>query len=92
MRESRQDVRDRPWSKPAFRVMIDKFFKLERAREEIHRLNIEIPRVITYIRDEETFLQRKELELKETNPVMAHQVHRHRWERARFNERHMHTW
>lgn len=70
--------------------MIDKFFKLERAREEIHRLNIEIPRVITYIRDEETFLQRKELELKETNPVMAHQVHRHRWERARFNERHMH--
>jgi hypothetical protein len=70
--------------------MIDKYFKLEHAREEIQRLNIEIPRVITYIRDEEVFLQRKELELKETNPIMAHQVQIHRWERARFNKRHMH--
>lgn len=49
LRESHQDICDCPWSKPAFRVMIDKFFKLERAREEIQRLNIEIWRVITYI-------------------------------------------
>jgi hypothetical protein len=69
--------------------LIDKYFKLERAREEIQRLNIEIPRVITYIRDEDAFLQLKELELKETNPVMAHHVQKHRWERARFNEQHM---
>ena len=30
-------------------MLIDKYFKLERAWEEIHRLNIEIRRVITYI-------------------------------------------
>jgi hypothetical protein len=89
LRDSRQDVRDRPWSKPAFRVMIDKYFKLERAREEIQRLNIEIPRVITYIRDEGAFLKLKELEWMEKNPVMAHQIRNHRQERARFNEQHM---
>jgi hypothetical protein len=88
LRESRQDVRDRPWSKPAFRVLIDKYFKLERAREEIQRLNIEIQRVITYIRDEDTFLRLKESELKETTPIMAHHIQRHRWEKARFNEQH----
>lgn len=89
LRESREDVRDRPWSKPAFRVLIDKYFKLERAREEILRLNIEIKRVITYIRDEDTFLRMKESELKDTDSIMAHQIKVHRWERARFNEQHM---
>ena len=89
LRESRQDVRDRPWSKPAFRVLIDKYFKLERAQEEIQRLNIEIQHVITYIRDEDTFLQLKESELKETDPVMAHHIQKHRWEKARFNEQHL---
>ena len=78
LHESHQDVRDRPWSKPAFRVLIDKYFKLERAQEEIQRLNIEIRRVITYIRDEDTFLRLKESELKETDPVMAHHIQRHR--------------
>ena len=29
LRESRQDIRDRPWTKPAFRVMIDQHFKLQ---------------------------------------------------------------
>ncbi|KAF8228139.1 hypothetical protein L208DRAFT_1489501 [Tricholoma matsutake] len=47
--ESRQDVHDQPWSKPAYHVMIDQYFKLECAWEEIQHLNIEIPQVITYI-------------------------------------------
>jgi hypothetical protein len=70
--------------------MIDQYFKLERVREEIQRLNIEIPRVITYIRDEAIFLQLKEVELRETNPGITYQVYKHQWERARFNDQHMH--
>ena len=69
--------------------MIDKYFKLERAWEEIQCLNIEIPQVITYIRDEDAFLQVKELEWKEKSPVMAHQIRNHQLERAHFNEQHM---
>jgi hypothetical protein len=89
LRESRQDVRDRPWTKPAYRVVIDQFFKLERAREEIQRLNIEILRIVTYIQDEDIYLWLKEDEIRKVNPGLARQVGKHRMERARFNNQHM---
>ena len=89
LRDSRQDVRDRPWTNPACRVVIDQYFKLERAREEIQRLNVEITRVVTYIRDEERFLRSKEAEVMLVNPGLARQVKIHRMERGRFNARHM---
>lgn len=49
LRDARQDVRTRPWARPAGRMAMDLYFKIQRAKEEIDRLNIEIPRVITYI-------------------------------------------
>jgi hypothetical protein len=69
--------------------MIDQYFKLERAREEIQRLDIEIPRVITYIRDEDLLLRLKESEVRKMSPGLACQVAKHRMERGRFNEQHM---
>ncbi|KAF7326335.1 hypothetical protein MKEN_00487100 [Mycena kentingensis (nom. inval.)] len=33
------------WANPTFRLLMDRYFKIERAREEITRLNIEIRRV-----------------------------------------------
>jgi hypothetical protein len=69
--------------------VIDQFFKLERAGEEIQRLNIEIPHVVTYIRDEDIFLRLKEAEVRGVSPGLARQVGKHRMERARFNAQHM---
>jgi hypothetical protein len=43
-------------------------FKIIRAKEEIQRLNIEIRRPVTYIRDEQDFLVAKEEEIRETDP------------------------
>ena len=57
--DTRSDVRLKIWAKPASQVM-DQYFKMERAREEIARLNIEIPRLTTYICDEEAFLLQHE--------------------------------
>ena len=56
LRAARQDIREKPWAKPANRTLRDTYFKMERAREEIERLNVEIRRVITYMRDEEHYL------------------------------------
>jgi hypothetical protein len=70
-------------------MMIDQHFKLERAQEEIQRLNIEIPRVITYIRDEDIFLRAKESEVREHSPGLACQIEKYRQERGRYNERHL---
>ena len=41
--DTRSDVRLKVWAKPASRILMDQHFKLKRAREEILRLNVEIP-------------------------------------------------
>ncbi|KXN83359.1 hypothetical protein AN958_01534 [Leucoagaricus sp. SymC.cos] len=90
LRDSRQDVRDRPWSTPKGRYLMDKYFKIVRAREEIARLNIEIKRVITHLRDEERFLLHQEHEYMSIDPSIAYQIHLYRLEQIRFAETHMH--
>lgn len=67
---------------------MDRFFKLERAREEIERLNVKIPRVITYMRDEEQYLRRKEQEASAVDTRLAYQIRLHRLQRERFNTEH----
>ncbi|KAK7001735.1 hypothetical protein R3P38DRAFT_3326661 [Favolaschia claudopus] len=61
----------RPWATPAARQMMDTYFKIERAKEEIERLNVEIRRLVTYIKDEREFLLKKVAELQETDPQLA---------------------
>ncbi len=88
LRDTRQDVRERPWARPANRLIMDKYFKLERAREEITRLNVEIRRVLTHLQDEECFLLSKEKEILNTNAALAFQVRLYRLERTRFAQTH----
>ncbi|KAJ7730827.1 hypothetical protein B0H14DRAFT_2409539 [Mycena olivaceomarginata] len=79
----------RPWATPAARALMDTHFKILRAKEEIQRLNIEIRRLVTYIRDERDFLVAKEEEIRETDPDLAFFVHRYRMERGSFDDTHM---
>lgn len=89
LRDTRQDIRTRDWAKPSGRALMDTYFKIERAKEEITRLNVEIRRLVTYIVDERDFLLQKEEELSHTDPYLAHQVRLYRSERGRFDEVHM---
>ncbi|KAJ7032249.1 hypothetical protein C8F04DRAFT_1211224 [Mycena alexandri] len=90
LREGREDIRDEPWAQPGGRLAMDQHFKLLRADEEITRLNLEIPRFITYMADEEAFLIHHEGRLRDNgNTVLAHQVWLQRWERGRFHALHM---
>ncbi|KAJ6487325.1 hypothetical protein DFH09DRAFT_948590 [Mycena vulgaris] len=77
----------RPWAVPAARLVLDRYFKIERAREEITRCNVEIRRLVTYIRDEQEFLGRKEREC--SNPGLAWCIRRHRLQRERYDEMHL---
>ncbi|KAJ6507655.1 hypothetical protein DFH09DRAFT_942809 [Mycena vulgaris] len=79
----------RPWADPAARHLMDCFFKIERAREEITRLNIEIRRLVTYIRDEKEVLLKKESEVKLTDPHLAFFIGKYRLQRGRFDETHI---
>ncbi|KAJ7851290.1 hypothetical protein B0H14DRAFT_3085820 [Mycena olivaceomarginata] len=82
LRDTRTEVQSRPWTRPAYRLAMDRYFKILRAREEIKRLNVEIPRVVTWIRDEYKVLCRKEQEL-------GVEVRRYRERRGRFDDGHM---
>ncbi|EIW75170.1 hypothetical protein CONPUDRAFT_66193, partial [Coniophora puteana RWD-64-598 SS2] len=88
LRDTRQDVSKRPWAKPAARAAMDDYFKLCRAYEEIERLNVEIKRVATYLRDEDRYLSACEKLLQEQHPALALQVGIHHRIRGRCNDIH----
>lgn len=89
LRETRQDIRKKPWASPVGRSMMDQYFKLLRAKEEIIRLNVEIRRVITHLEDETEFLEAHEIDLASSDPILAHQVRLYRLERLQYKEHHI---
>ena len=89
LRDTRQDIRKRPWATPAGRFAMDNYFKLLRAQEEIHRLNIETPRLATFIHDEDAYLSSAESNLQSTDAALAYQIQIHRMESSRFIQHHM---
>ncbi|KAM6497725.1 hypothetical protein JOM56_005673, partial [Amanita muscaria] len=89
LRDARQDIREKLWANSTNRQLRDQFFKQERAREEIQRLNVEIKRVVSYMHDEVKFLKaQEELAEKQKWPELAHQISLYRGERGRFNSLH----
>lgn len=89
LRDARQDIRSRPWATPAARQAMDGYFKLLRADEEITRLNLEIRRFLTFMRDEDAELCSKEKEVGLTDPALAYQIRVHRTYFSRFSARHL---
>ena len=79
----------RPWAEPAARQLMDTYFRTERAKEEIPRLNIEIRRLVTHIRDEREFLVKKEAEVMPTDPDLAFFICKYRLRRGRFDATHL---
>ncbi|KAJ3712392.1 hypothetical protein C8R42DRAFT_647550 [Lentinula raphanica] len=89
LRDARRDVRGELWAQPAGRLAMDQYHKLVHAEEEIIRLNKEIHSLVTYIHEESAFLALKEEEMRPSNPLLAAQIQRYAWERARCNDLHM---
>ncbi len=52
LQDCRNDIRGKPWTKPAVREAMKARHRIARAREEITRLNVEVRRLRTAIRDE----------------------------------------
>ena len=46
LRETREDIRQFPWAQPVNRQVMNLYFNVQRAREEIERLNVKIPPII----------------------------------------------
>lgn len=89
LRDPEANAAQRAWAEPAARQLLDTYHKMNRAREELDRLDIEIKRFVTYIRDEREFLLKKELELAVVDPDLAFFVGKYRNRRGRFDDIHM---
>lgn len=87
--ETRDDIRQKPWARPAARTLMDQFFGMERAKEELDHLNVEIPRLTTFIQDEEDFLHKAEHELKTKDPAIAYQISLRRRHFELANQEHL---
>lgn len=75
-RDSRNDVRTKPWADPTTRLYIDQYFQLVRAKEEVERLNVEIRRMKTWMRDDEAYLKAAIERLRPENPDVAFEIQR----------------
>lgn len=89
LRDARQDISERPWASSAGRIVMDQYFKLKRAEEEIQRLNVEIPRLVTYMIDEDEFLREREEATALVDSGLAYQIRLYRLERSRYTTLHM---
>ncbi|KAJ7588725.1 hypothetical protein C8J56DRAFT_1004370 [Mycena floridula] len=89
LRDARQDIRNRPWAKPAGRALQHQHFKILRAREEIVRCNVEISRLWTHMLDEKAYLECCESEVRATDPALAYQICQYRQERGRCDATHV---
>ncbi|KAK7049557.1 hypothetical protein VNI00_005588 [Paramarasmius palmivorus] len=71
LKDTRLDIRTVPWAKPENRNAMELYFGLERAREEINRLNVEIKRLITFMIDDEAdfWLAIEEIVTGDTEPT-----------------------
>ncbi|KAJ7625466.1 hypothetical protein FB45DRAFT_751008, partial [Roridomyces roridus] len=74
LRHSHHDVSRQYWARPAYRSVMNRWFRLERAREEIKRLDLEIRRFVTWMRDEGVFLRKREAALRRTEGKTEDQV------------------
>jgi len=84
------DVHLKIWAKPASWVLMDQHFKMEQAREEVARFNIEIPQLTTYIHDKEAFLLQHKESLQETDPPLSCQLCLHCLKLIWSNNLHLH--
>ncbi|KAJ7612125.1 hypothetical protein FB45DRAFT_1037051 [Roridomyces roridus] len=99
LRHSHHGVDQQYWARPAYRSVMNRWFRLERAHEEIKRLDIEIRRFVTWMRDEGAFLRKREAALRRTEGKTEEQaeadhelavlLEEYRMRRERFEQSHM---
>ncbi|KAF8133486.1 hypothetical protein K438DRAFT_1507353, partial [Mycena galopus ATCC 62051] len=90
LRDPDANAKLRPWASPAARLILDTYFKMQRAKEEIDRLNVEIKRFVTYIQDEKEFLDCKAKEVEDRgDDDLAYFIREYQWRRGRFDDGHM---
>lgn len=70
------DIRQKPWADPIVKTFVDQYYRLTRAKEEITRLNVEMRRMRTWIRDDERLTREAIGEIAQEHPTLAYEIQR----------------
>jgi hypothetical protein len=88
LKYSRYEVMKKPWASAANREIATKYFKVVRAHEELHRLNVEIPRLAVWVEHEDVELREAAERLQPDDPHLAAEVRAYHLTRKRVNNVH----
>ncbi|KAK7016037.1 hypothetical protein R3P38DRAFT_3321519 [Favolaschia claudopus] len=78
LRDTRQDIRLLEWTQPARREAMNLHYGIQRSKEEISRLNVEITRVLTFLIDKHADYYKAIAQNLIINPSLAAELQR-RW-------------
>ncbi|KAI0734100.1 hypothetical protein BC629DRAFT_526102 [Irpex lacteus] len=87
LRNARQDIRQLKWADPVHREATRLYFNIERAKEELVRCNIEIRRLLTWMRDEHFDYCRAIAQTMIPNFPLAHELSLRWVQQDRINAR-----
>ncbi len=79
LRDAREDIREYAWAKRLNRQAMNMHFNIQRAREEIERLNVELPRLFTSLVDRHFDLKKAMASVADTDPALAYELEQ-RWQ------------
>ncbi|KAG1892237.1 hypothetical protein F4604DRAFT_1875645 [Suillus subluteus] len=81
-------ILEKPWTSKGNREVANNFFKIQRAREEIQCLNVEVARLSAWVDHEDAHLKSTFKSLVESDPTLSHEISCMYEERRRVNDVH----
>jgi hypothetical protein len=90
LRDSDSNIQAKRWVSPSYCNASAQYFELQRAKEEVQRLNVEIGRLLTKIRDDTLKYPAAIKKLEETDLFLAGELTRH-WQYLKSVNAH-HLW
>ncbi|KAG1876937.1 hypothetical protein C8R48DRAFT_745440 [Suillus tomentosus] len=87
--ETDGEIQSKSWANPSYRHASTQYFEHQRANEEIHRLNVELRRLLTKMQDDAIDYPHAITQLQSSDPPLAAKLQR-RWTQLQFvNARHI---
>lgn len=88
LKHSCHHLLEKPWASKGNRQIANNYFKIQRAREEIQRLNVEVARLSAWVDHEDAHLKSTFESLVESDPTLSHEIRCMYEERRRVNDVH----
>ncbi|KAG2753193.1 hypothetical protein P692DRAFT_201706191, partial [Suillus brevipes Sb2] len=88
LKHSRHHILEKPWASKGNREVTNNFFKIQRAHEEVQRLNVEVTRLSAWVDHEDAHLKSTFESLAESDPALSREISHMYEERKRVNDVH----